>query len=54
MTPGRGAREQPQYGPNRYFMLVRLGTWQRVGTENPVTLCDLCVLADQAAEPAPP
>ena len=25
-----------------------------VGAENPVTLCDLGILADQAAEPVPP
>jgi hypothetical protein len=34
---------------------LRLGAQERpVGAENPVTLCDLGILADQAAEPVPP
>ena len=33
---------------------VVAGGADRVGAENPVTLCDLGILADQAAEPVPP
>jgi hypothetical protein len=34
--------------------IIRFCCWGRGGAENAVTLCDLGILVDQAAEPVPP
>jgi hypothetical protein len=62
-SPGQAATDMPplrqssqKWGSDRQgeYENMTLLSVKRMGAEYPVTLCDLGILADQAAEPVPP